>query len=296
MLSLLLLSTALQKPPLSCQPCTSRELLTSRDLLTRRQALLGVGCACFACRPDAAFSLAAIKEPDAAQLSRFATPRDAAKDKGFAAGMDSGMGSYEAAIGATKQRLFGQMLRAVPKAEPVVVELGMGTFPNAKFYATTGGPQRMDIVGVDPNDAMAPYAQKAAAGAGLAKLGHSVRTVNGLAEALPLADRSADAVVCTLTLCSVADPAAAVAEVRRVLRPGGQFLFVEHVLSPTDALLARQQRALTPLQVQSADGCHLDRETLQTVQAAGFSALDAEIFDLSGFWVLSPTAAGIAVS
>ena len=55
--------------------------------------------------------------------------------------------------------------------------------------------------------------------------------------------------VCTLTLCSVRDPAAAVAEVRRVLRPGGIFLFIEHVLSPTDAFLAQQQRTLTPLQV-----------------------------------------------
>lgn len=73
--------------------------------------------------------------------------------------------------------------------------------------------------------------------------------VSGVGEALPLADSSADAVVCTLTLCSVRDPAAAVAEVRRVLRPGGIFLFIEHVLSPTDAFLAQQQRTLTPLQV-----------------------------------------------
>jgi ubiquinone/menaquinone biosynthesis C-methylase UbiE len=136
----------------------------------------------------------------------------------------------------------------VPAVEPVIVELGIGTYPNAPFYARAA-PQRIDVVGVDPNEAMEPYAKRAAASAGLAERGHSLRVVSGVGEALPLADGSADAVVCTLTLCSVRDPVAAVAEVRRVLRPGGIFLFIEHVLSPTDALLAQQQRTLTPLQV-----------------------------------------------
>ena len=54
-------------------------------------------------------------------------------------------------------------------------------------------------------------------------------------------------------------------------------------------------QTLTPLQVESADGCHLDRQTLSTVRAAGFASVDAEVIDLRGFWVLSPTAAGIAV-
>ena len=54
-------------------------------------------------------------------------------------------------------------------------------------------------------------------------------------------------------------------------------------------------QTLTPLQVESADGCHLDRQTLSTVRAAGFVSVDAEVIDLRGFWVLSPTAAGIAL-
>ena len=80
-----------------------------------------------------------------------------------------------------------------------------------------------------------------------------------------------------------------------MLRPGGRFLFVEHVLSETNTALAAQQRALTPLQVQAADGCHLDWRTLHTIRAASFASVDAQILELSGFWILSPTAAGIAV-
>merc|ERR1712050_81306 len=110
----------------------------------------------------------------------------------------------------------------------------MGSFPNAAYYAAPApgtGPEKLDILGIDPNDAMASYAQRSAEKAGLVAKGHSVRTAHGVGEALPLADGCADAVVCTLTLCSVPDPAQTLREVVRVLRPGGKFLFLEHVLS-----------------------------------------------------------------
>ena len=96
---------------------------------------------------------------------------------------------------------------------------------------------------------MSSFASSAASRARLSSLGHSVRVVGGVGERLPLADASADAIVCTLTLCSVRSPEAVLAEVRRVLKPRGTFLFVEHVLSPTDSGLRAQQVALTPLQV-----------------------------------------------
>ena len=84
------------------------------------------------------------------------------------------------------------------------------------------------------------------------------------------------------------------AEVRRVLRPGGQFLFLEHVLSETDQGLADAQIKFTPFQVQATDGCHLDRRTLQNIKAAAFKSVDSEYFDLDGFLYLNPTIAGIA--
>lgn len=260
----------------------------SRRALVPR--LLGSAVSCVCCS-GSAHALATISQAaDPAAL-----PRNAGRDSRFAGSMASTMGSYEAAIAPTKQRLFGRVLSNLPAKDAVVVELGIGTFPNAPYYASTrGAPRRMDIVGVDPNVAMSPFAFKAASAAGLDRAGHSVRVVQGVGEALPLADGSADAVVCTLTLCSARSPAAVLAEVRRVLKPGGAFLFVEHVLSPTSESLAKTQRALTPLQVASADNCHLDRQTLEDIRSAGFAQLDAEQFELSGFWVLSPTAAGIA--
>ena len=117
---------------------------------------------------------------------------------------------------------------------------------------------------------------------------------HGVAEALPFASKSVDAVVCTLTLCSVPTPEVVLAEVQRVLKPGGQFLFLEHVLSETDKGLAEAQIKFTPFQVQAADGCHLDRRTLQNIKAAAFKSVDSEYFDLDGFLYLNPTIAGIA--
>ena len=224
-------------------------------------------------------------------------------DAAFARSMASGMKSYEAAASPLKQKIFTELLAPDRLRDgAVVVELGLGTFPNARYYADalqrTGAPRSLDIVGVDPNDAMTSYARDAFAASGLdggAPGGSTLRVVPGVAEALPLADGSADAVVSTLTLCSVVDPAAALREVVRVLRPGGRFAFLEHVLSEDDAGLAAQQRALTPLQALSADGCHLDRRTLRAIEAtAGFARVDAELTSLRGFWYLAPTAVGIA--
>ena len=140
--------------------------------VSRRQAfpqILGAA-SCVCCRPEAALALAALARADASLYSQYATPRDACKDKGFARGMSTGMGSYENAIKPTKEKLFDRMLSALPAKDAVVVELGVGAFPNAPFYAQPAlgsGPQGMDIVGVDPNVAMAEYANNAAENAGL---------------------------------------------------------------------------------------------------------------------------------
>lgn len=223
----------------------------------------------------------------------FTEERDAGRDSAFAKTMSNGMKSYESAIAPKKTQLFDRLVRSLPSGSAVVVELGIGTFPNAPYYAMrdVGGEQRqLDIIGVDPNASMERYARDAAANFGL----DSVRVVQGVGEAIPLVDGCADAVVCTLTLCSVKNPSAVLAEIRRVLKPGGKFLFVEHELSPTNQGLASLQRTLSPLQVISADGCHLDRSTLDTIRHAEFTQVDAEQFELPGFLYLSSTAAGIA--
>ena len=205
-------------------------------LVDRRAVVLGV-CGCIACSPQPAEALAAIARQPAE--STFDVARDARQDQGFAKGMATGMKAYEKAVEPTKLRLFASLLAGLPAADAVVVEMGIGTFPNAKYYTTalpreTRGPASLDIIGIDPNDAMPTFALSGPAVDALRTAGHSLRLIHGVAEALPLADGSADAVVCTLTLCSVPEPARALAEARRVLKPGGRLLFLEHVRRETD--------------------------------------------------------------
>jgi len=174
----------------------------------------------------------------------------------------------------------------------------MGSFPNALYFNSKLTPPGIEYIGVDPNDSMEFFARENANKAGLLAPDRraTLRVAHGVAEALPLEDGIADAVICTLTLCSVSDQARAVAEIKRVLKPGGRFLFLEHVLSETDEDLAEAQIQNTPWQVVRADGCHLDRKTLQSIRAGGFREVDGEYFDLKNFGYLNPTVAGIAVA
>jgi len=268
-----------------------RRAASAPQLSRRDFAGLALGCGCWACAAPTADALAALAPPPLELQSKFDLPRDKMKDAGFAYGMSVGMVDYEAAVAPSKKELFAKMLSALPaRTDALVVELGMGSFPNAPYYQASRAP--LDIVGVDPNDSMAFFAKQSAAP--LLKAGSSVRVTHGVGEALPFADSTADAVVCTLTLCSVPSPELALAEVRRVLKPGGQFLFLEHVLSETDPNLAAAQQKLNPKQVARADGCNLNRRTLETIRAAGFASVDAKYFELSDFLYLNPTVAGIA--
>ena len=103
----------------------------------------------------------------------------------------------------------------------------------------------------------------------------ALEVVEQPAESLPYADASFDTVVCTFTLCSVAEPAAVLREVRRVLKSDGQFLFAEHGLSP-DAGVARWQRRLEPLWKRLAGGCHLSRPVIAAIEAAGMTVPDGQ--------------------
>ncbi|MCD5348022.1 class I SAM-dependent methyltransferase [Agromyces sp. H3Y2-19a] len=103
---------------------------------------------------------------------------------------------------------------------------------------------------------------------------HTAEPLGAVAEAIPLPDHSVDAVVGTYVLCSVADQAAALAEVRRVLVPGGLVVFVDHVAAPPRTLKRAVQRVATPISKRWCHGCHWDRETERALLDAGFIGTD----------------------
>ncbi|KAL3162688.1 hypothetical protein ABBQ38_008732 [Trebouxia sp. C0009 RCD-2024] len=199
--------------------------------------------------------------------------------------MAVGMQDYELEIAACKRRLFSELFQSDIQA---LLEVGMGTGPNMKYY---GQQQSMQIVGVDPNPEMASYAVQAAHDANVS--GELLHLLDGTAEQLPVPSTSQDAVVCTLVLCSVPSVQRALAEVQRVLKPGGKFLFIEHVVAP-DKQLRLFQHLLNPLQQATADGCHLDRDTLSSIQSAGFAQVDVSSFTVPGLGLIGPHVAGIA--
>lgn len=152
----------------------------------------------------------------------------------------------------------------VPGARGRVLEVGVGSGMNLPFYAS--GVQ--EVVGVDPSEELLAMARKRAAAASA-----PVTLTRGSAMSMPLEDASFDTVVMTWTLCSIPDSSAALREMRRVLKPGGALLFIEHGLSP-EPNVARWQHRLTPLWRRFAGGCHLDRKIDDLLRASGFDLPD----------------------
>ena len=155
-----------------------------------------------------------------------------------------------------------QRQKVIPLATGRVLEIGIGTGLNLPYYDRA---RVTTIVGVDPALAMHPLAARRIAAAGI-----EVRLVGLSAEKLPLADASFDTVVCTYTLCSIADPVGALREMRRVLVPGGRLLFSEHGRAP-DAGVHKWQMRLQPWWSRVAGGCMLDRDIPALLVEAGFA-------------------------
>ena len=103
---------------------------------------------------------------------------------------------------------------------------------------------------------------------------HASEPLDARAESIPLPDGSVDAVVGTYVLCSVDDPAAVLAEVRRVLVPGGRVIFIDHVIAPPRTLKRAVQRVATPISKRVCHGCHWDRDTERSLVEAGFIGSD----------------------
>ena len=163
-----------------------------------------------------------------------------------------------------------------------VLEIGPGAGANFQYY-----PADIRWVGLEPNPYMEKYLRAAAKG-------REIVLHMGYSEALPVANESMDAVVTTLVLCSVRDLARTLAEIRRVLRPGGKYLFIEHVAAPQGSGLRRWQNWITPLLGFFADGCHPNREVWQALEEADFSQLEITRFTLD-VPIVKPHIAGVAI-
>jgi len=185
--------------------------------------------------------------------------------------------SYNQLIAGRKRTLLGRL-------HGTVLEIGAGTAPNLAYYA-----QDVRWIGIDPNPAMFPYAQREAE-----RLGLTIELRQGEAERLEIPSASMDAVVSTTVLCSVRDPGKVLQEIVRVLKPGGQFVFVEHVAAPRHTGQRRRQRLIRPIWKLASDGCHPDRETWVMIENAGFSQVQIEHFRLN-IPLLAPHIAGVAV-
>jgi ubiquinone/menaquinone biosynthesis C-methylase UbiE len=149
-----------------------------------------------------------------------------------------------------------------------VVEVGAGTGLNFAHYPSTV----TRVVAVEPEPYLRARAEEAAASAPV-----PLTVVDGVADHLPLDDASCDAGVASLVLCSVADQADALADLRRVIRPGGELRFYEHIRSASPRL-ARLQRAIDVVWPHLAGGCHTSRDTIAAIEAAGFTVEQARRF------------------
>ena len=150
--------------------------------------------------------------------------------------------------------------RVAAAAEGCILEIGVGSGINLPYYSE----RAVQVVGLDPSTKLLSMAREA-----MRKSELRVELLHGSAETIPLPDNSVDTVVTTWTLCSISDVVRALSEMRRVLKPEGRLLFVEHGLSP-DAKVRFWQNRLTPLWKRIGGGCHLNRPIGEMVQGAGF--------------------------
>lgn len=176
---------------------------------------------------------------------------------------------YDPVMARTERAgLSDRRRRLLSEVHGTVVEIGAGTGVNLAAYPLAAVTE---LVLVEPEAPMARRLSERVDGAGVSQ----ARVLRAPAESLPLPDASADFAVCTLVLCTVADQTKALAELRRVLKPDGKLLFLEHVRSD-DARIAGWQDRFQPVWGRIGHGCHCNRSTLDSIRAGGFEVASVE--------------------
>ncbi len=170
---------------------------------------------------------------------------------------------------STHQRYGEAKQQAIGVMSGLVVELGPGTGLNMRYYSP--GTR---VIGIEPNPAMHGRLQRAA---DLAGVDLEIRNLGG--EHLDIADGSADGVVGTRVLCGVVDLSGVLDEVLRVLKPGGAYFFLEHVVAPERTNTRRAQRLLKRPHRWMFNGCEVDRDTAASIEMAGFATVEMEEVD-----------------
>jgi len=179
-----------------------------------------------------------------------------------------------------------QREKVVPRAHGRVLEVGIGSGLNLPYYDAA---RVSKVWGLDPSPEMIRMARRAAAG-----LPFEVEFIGLPGEEIPLDEGSIDTVVVTYTLCSIPDTAAALGQIRRILRPGGELLFCEHGAAP-DASVRRWQDRLNPAWMRLGGGCNLNRPIPALIEAGGFTIRTLETMYLPGWRPVSFNYWGAAV-
>lgn len=206
---------------------------------------------------------------------------DATWGRGFSALYDR---AFEASEEAGLREMRADLLR---QARGRVLELGAGTGLNLELYPREGID---DLILTEPDPHMAKQLRKR-----MEEVCPGAEMIEAGAENLPFEEESFDTVVVTLVLCTVPNQRAALTETKRVLKPDGQFLFLEHVRSPDPGLARWQDRLEKPWRFLG-DGCHCNRDTEENLTAAGFELSEVEHPELpKAPPIVKPMAKGRAV-
>ncbi len=196
----------------------------------------------------------------------------------YAAGYDHFTKRLDAKGGAEHRQ------RLVAKAEGEVLEIGAGTGRNLRDY-----PAATKVTALEPDPDMRARAERRARRARV-----PVEVVDGDALSLPFPDASFDTVVFSLVLCTIPDPARALREAQRVLRPGGSLRFYEHVRSGEEQLARRQDRWCRAWR-WFGRGCHPNRDTVSLIEQSGFTVGELDEFSLAGApSIVRPHVLGVA--